>query len=70
INNLDKKSWPRRDDAEFRILAEKWRDAPDTAHREQLFKSSGVRYSVLLELPYWRPTRYGVIDTMHNLFLG
>ena len=28
----------------------------------------GLRYSVLLELPYFDPTRYAVVDPMHNLF--
>ncbi len=30
----------------------------------------GVRYSVLLALPYFDPVRFTVIDPMHNLFLG
>ena len=30
----------------------------------------GVRYSVLLELCYFDPIRYTVIDVMHNMFLG
>ena len=30
----------------------------------------GLRYSILLELPYFNPIRYPVIDPMHNLFLG
>ena len=30
----------------------------------------GVRYSVLLSLPYFDPVRYTVVDIMHNLFLG
>lgn len=32
--------------------------------------SKGVRYTVLLELPYFDPTRFSVVDPMHNLFLG
>ncbi|EIW56992.1 uncharacterized protein TRAVEDRAFT_106431, partial [Trametes versicolor FP-101664 SS1] len=70
INNLDKASWPRRDCNAFRRCAEEWKAAPSERRREQLFKISGIRYSTLLDLPYWRPTRYVVIDTMHNLFLG
>jgi len=31
---------------------------------------SGLRYSVLLDLPYFDPVRYCVVDPMHNLFLG
>lgn len=30
----------------------------------------GVRYSVLLTLPYFDPVRFSAIDTMHNLYLG
>ena len=30
----------------------------------------GVRYSVLMALPYFDPVRYTAIDCMHNLFLG
>lgn len=30
----------------------------------------GVRYSILLNLPYYDPIRFVAIDTMHNLFLG
>ena len=30
----------------------------------------GVRYSVLLSLPYFDPVRFTVVDVMHNLFLG
>lgn len=30
----------------------------------------GVRYSILLALPYFDPTRFTAIDSMHNLFLG
>ena len=30
----------------------------------------GVCYSILLALPYFDPTRFTAIDSMHNLFLG
>ena len=35
-----------------------------------MLSESGVRYSVLLELPYFDPIRFHVIDPMHNLLLG
>lgn len=70
INDLDSATWPRRDCATFRHLAEEWRTASTERERERLFKASGIRYSSLLDLPYWQPTRYTIIDTMHNLFLG
>ena len=70
INQIDPTRWPRRDCKEFRRLAKAWYLARSARERERLFKANGVRYSVLLELPYWKPTRYVVLDTMHNLFLG
>ena len=30
----------------------------------------GLRYSVLLDLPYFNPVRYPIMDPMHNLYLG
>ena len=30
----------------------------------------GLRYSVLLEIPYFDPIRFTIFDPMHNLFLG
>lgn len=32
--------------------------------------NAGVRYSVLLDLPYFDPVKFTVIDPMHNLYLG
>ena len=33
------------------------------------FESHGVRYSELLRLPYWDPTTFTILDTMHAMFL-
>lgn len=70
INQVDHTKWPRRDCKTFRELAESWRAASSHKERNRIFKAYGVRYSVLLELPYWKPSRFVVLDTMHNLFLG
>ena len=37
---------------------------------EEAESQRGLRYSILLELPYFNPIRYPVFDPMHNLFLG
>lgn len=70
ISVIDPAKWPRRDCEAFRRSARSWLAAPNTKERERLFKITGIRYSVLLELPYWKPTQFVVLDTMHNLFLG
>ncbi|PIL28719.1 hypothetical protein GSI_08763 [Ganoderma sinense ZZ0214-1] len=70
MNNTDREAWPAPltwDDHLTR--ARQWRDA-EPARRNEIFENWGVRWSELLRLPYWDPTRFAVIDTMHNLFLG
>ena len=43
----------------------------DTRQEQKNIESNyGIRYSVLLELPYWNPIKYSTVDPMHNLFLG
>ncbi|KIJ10610.1 hypothetical protein PAXINDRAFT_16444 [Paxillus involutus ATCC 200175] len=49
--------------------AQHWRDAVTKKERENIFKETGIRWSELLRLPYWDPTRSMVVDGMHNLFL-
>lgn len=71
ISNVDRSTWPPpRSSQEHRHLAEQARDAPTLAAREAIFNQYGIRWTELLHLPYWDPTRYAVIDIMHNLFLG
>ena len=31
---------------------------------------TGIKYSVLIELDYFDPIRFTIVDPMHNLFLG
>jgi hypothetical protein len=50
--------------------AKAWQAAPDKSTRKQLYKKNGVRWSELLRLSYWDPTRFAIIDGMHTLFLG
>ena len=45
-------------------------DAETKAEQDAEFASSSVKWSELLHLPYFNPTRFVVIDAMHNLFLG
>ena len=55
---------------EYRRRAAKWKGASSQSQREKIFKKYGVRWSVLLRLPYWDPPRFTVIDTMHTVLLG
>jgi hypothetical protein len=70
INNLNTLEWPSRSCEEHRLHAEEWRNAQDEKAQKKAFKRAGVRYTPLLQLPYWKPTKYVVVEAMHNLFLG
>lgn len=70
IENLDKSSWPPRNLGEQIRQARCWRDCESEADREEIFKACGVRWSVLLDLPYWNPILFSVLDSMHADYLG
>jgi hypothetical protein len=70
IENLEKHTWPQRTFHDHLACAREWRDCQTERGREHLFKLHGVRWSPLLELPYWNPILYTVLDSMHAAFLG
>lgn len=70
IENLNKSSWPLRDLGQQIKQARCWRDCESEEDREAVFKEHGVRWSVLLELPYWNPILFSVVDSMHAAYLG
>ncbi|PIL32244.1 hypothetical protein GSI_05489 [Ganoderma sinense ZZ0214-1] len=70
INNLDVNAWPLRDCEDHKLSAKAWKEMPSARAREEAFKQNSIRWSELLELPYWDPIQYTVIDSMHNHYLG
>lgn len=48
----------------------KHKHAKTAAERAAVEKESGVRYTVLLTLPYYDTVRFCIVDPMHNLLLG
>ena len=68
--NIDCDMWRHRTNAECHAYAESFRAAESEEEREAVFNASGLRWSELLRLPYFDPTRFVVVDAMHNLFLG
>jgi hypothetical protein len=63
-------AWVRRTKEECLASAKAFNDAETKSEQDYAFASSGVKWSELLRLPYFDPTRFVVIDAMHNLFLG
>lgn len=69
-SGYDRENWtPRTVD----LHRQRCRDLMKETTKSGMRKSesaNGVRYSVLLSLPYFDPVRFTVVDIMHNLFLG
>lgn len=70
LDDCQYEMWERRTNEETRAHADNWRNATTANTAQSCFDSSGVRYSELLRLPYFDPSRMIVVDSMHNLFLG
>lgn len=70
IENLQKETWPERAIHSHLECARSWRDCRSEQDRIHLFKLHGIRWSALLDLPYWNPILYTVLDPMHGAFLG
>ena len=69
-SNIDRNSWePRKNDL-HREVAHKYLQCNMRSEQHELERSYGIRYSVLLELPYFDAARMCVVDPMHNLLLG
>ena len=69
IKNYDRRTWDLNSDEDHRAHATAWSQAETEEKRNELYKAHGVRYSELLRLPYWSPTRHTAIDSMHTFFL-
>ncbi|KAJ3933374.1 MAG: hypothetical protein NXY57DRAFT_1037683 [Lentinula lateritia] len=59
-----------RDPAQHRELALKWREASTEEERQKIYDEHGIRWSELLELPYWDPVLFTIIDDMYFAQLG
>lgn len=67
LADFDHRSWRRRSNEDWRFHADKYRNATKATEASA---ASGLRWSELLRLPYFDPTRFIVVDPMHNLLLG
>ncbi|THV01678.1 hypothetical protein K435DRAFT_654794 [Dendrothele bispora CBS 962.96] len=68
-NNIDPSSFHPRDPEKHRKVAQAWLAAKTSDERDEIFKRTGIRWSELLNLPYWNPVHFTVIDSMHCFYL-
>ena len=69
-SGFDRSMWPPRSDKQHREDVKKLLRCKAKTELKQAESQLGCRYSCLLKLLYFSPTRFLVIDPMHNLFLG
>lgn len=69
INDLDVSKWERRTFEDHRKHAGLWREAKTRGARERLTREYGVKWSEMLRLSYWDPSRFTMIDSMHGFYL-
>ena len=70
LNDSFTKIWERRTGEEIRNSAQLYLDAANEKERNDTVHTTGIRWSELYRLPYFDPSRFVVVDAMHNLFLG
>ena len=70
LDILDPAEWPAKNTDHIRYVAHMYKDAPSESEQPELFQAYGLRWSALLDLPYWNPVLYAIIDSMHALDLG
>ena len=69
-SNFKRSEWTNRTNDHHHSEAMKSLSCVTRSARAELQKKSGIRYSSLLELPYFNAPPMCVIDPMHNLLLG
>ena len=70
IEDLNRAKWPLRDPSKHIHYAKQWKNSDSQADRDGIFRKHGIRWSALLDLPYWNPNLFSVVDTMHSSHLG
>ena len=69
-SGFDRSTWTPRTNEQHRQSVARIQTCRLKTEKMKLESDLGVRYSVLLELPYFDPVRMSAIDPMHNLYLG
>ena len=67
---FDRQTWEPRTMSRHQESCLEIKTATNKSQLQQLESMHGVRYSVLMEMPYFDPIKFVVIDPMHNLMLG
>ena len=69
-SNFVRSQWMPRTNSHHRSEAQSHYECNTRSDRVVIERRSGIRYSCLLQLPYFDAPRMCIIDPMHNLLLG
>lgn len=69
-SGFDRDNWVPRTSSDHRSHCQQVMNETTKSGIRKMESKYGVRFSVLLSLPYFDPIRFTAIDTMHNLYLG
>jgi hypothetical protein len=69
-SGFDRENWIAREHSDCVDVGMQHKHAKTAKERSGLEKRYGVRYTVLLTLPYYNAVSFCMIDPMHNLLLG
>ena len=69
FSGFDRSKWPPRTYEGHLQATRKLAECTTKSATGSLETQTGVKNSILMELPYFNPIRFTVIDPMHNLFL-
>ncbi|KAJ8316197.1 hypothetical protein KUTeg_006211 [Tegillarca granosa] len=67
---FDFKTWIPRTKEDHYKHSQRIKNTKTLTQKKNIEKEFGYRYTVFLELDYFKPSRFLTIDPMHNLFLG
>lgn len=70
IDITNKAEWPTKKIDETHYFAALGKEAMSEKDTKQIFDAFGLQWSLLLDLPYWDPVHYTVIDSMYALDLA
>jgi hypothetical protein len=70
FGGFDFENWPRRVSGVHKKKGLEHLNASTSSRQQAIEREFGVKYSILLELPYYDSVRFLIVDPMHCLFLG
>ena len=69
-SGYNREDWSARESSEHKQQAINYLNANTKADQKLIEDSFGIRHSVLIDLPYFDPVRFPVVDPMHCMYLG